>query len=139
MRMQLFGGAAWLAAIIAIALPALEMLGIYLVALQIGWAWTFFWLIADIWLGLSLIRSQHGDLPARLKQALARGENPLGEIWASGRRILAGVLLLLPGPGSDVVALLLLIWPTRRAALPIQPPRRPEEPSVIEGEFRRED
>jgi len=35
---------------------------------------------------VSLIRAQHSDLPARLSQALARGENPFGALWASGRR-----------------------------------------------------
>jgi UPF0716 family protein affecting phage T7 exclusion len=126
-----------LAVIIAVAIPALEMVGIYQIAQRIGWSWTLLWLIAAIWAGAALIRAQHSDLPARLKQALARGETPFGEIWAGGRRLLAGVLLILPGAGSDLLALLLLLWPTRREALPDAAKR--DEPGVIEGEFRRED
>ncbi len=138
MSMRVAGGIAWLAAIIAVAVPVLEMVGIYQIAQKIGWSLTLLWLIGAAWAGMALIRAQHGDLPARLKQALARGENPFGEIWASGRRLLAGVLLILPGAGSDVLAILLLLWPTRRA--PAQPasPRQGDS-DFIEGEFRREE
>ena len=140
MRVRVAGGAAWLVAIIAVAIPALEMVGIYQISLWIGWGWTLLWLISAIWAGVALIRAQHSDLPARLKQAVARGEAPFGEIWAGGRRLLAGVLLILPGAGSDLLALLLLLWPTSRSALP-DPAARPPggEREVIEGEFRRED
>lgn len=140
MSIRVTGGVAWLALIIAVAIPALEIVGIYQIAQTIGWGWTLVWLISAIWIGATLIRAQHGDLPARVKQALERGEAPFGEIWAGGRRLLAGVLLILPGAGSDVLALLLLLWPTARTPAPTPPPTaRPGEPEVIEGEFRRED
>jgi UPF0716 protein FxsA len=140
MSIRVAGGIAWLAMIIAVAIPALEMVGIYQIAQRIGWGWTLLWLIAAIWAGVALIRAQHSDLPARLGQALARGEAPFGEIWASGRRLLAGVLLILPGAGSDLLALLLLLWPTARTPAPIPPAGAARgEAEVIEGEFRRED
>ena len=138
MSMRVAGGVAWLAAIIAVAVPVLEMVGIYQIAQRVGWGPTLLWLIGAAWGGVALIRAQHSDLPARLKQALARGEAPFGEIWASGRRLLAGVLLILPGAGSDLLAMLLLLWPTRRTPAPPTPPRRGES-EVIEGEFRREE
>lgn len=140
MSMRVARGGAWLAVIIAVAIPALEMVGIYQIAQRIGWGWTIVWLLAAIWAGVALIRAQHSDLPARLNQALARGEAPFGEIWASGRRVLAGILLILPGAGSDLLALLLLLWPTARAPSPIPPATAARGGSeVIEGEFRRED
>jgi len=140
MTMRVAGGAAWLAVIIAVAIPALEMVGIYQIAQRIGWGWTLLWLIAALWAGVALIRAQHSDLPARLSQALARGENPFGALWASGRRLLAGILLILPGAGSDLLALLLLLWPTARTPAPVPPPTAARgEAEVIEGEFRRED
>jgi UPF0716 protein FxsA len=129
---------AWLAAIIAAAVPVLEMVGIYQIAQSVGWGWTLLWLIGAAWAGVALIRAQHSDLPARLKQALARGESPFGEVWASGRRLLAGLLLIIPGAGSDLLALVLLLWPTRRTSAPSAPPRQ-EGPEIIEGEFRREE
>jgi UPF0716 protein FxsA len=137
MSIRVSGGVAWLAVIIAVAVPALEMVGIYQIAQRVGWGLTLLWLIGAAWAGVALIRAQHSDLPTRVKQTLARGESPLGEIWASGRRLLAGVLLILPGAGSDLLALLLLAWPTRREVLPSA--QRHGEPDVIEGEFRREE
>lgn len=145
MSMRVRGGVAWLALIIAVAVPALEMVGIYQIAQRIGWGWTLAWLITAIWAGVALIRAQHSDLPARLKQAMAQGESPFGPIWASGRRLLAGVLLILPGAGSDLLALLLFLWPSPRTA-PARPassmppaPSARGEPDIIEGEYRRED
>jgi UPF0716 family protein affecting phage T7 exclusion len=77
----------------------------------------------------------------------------LALIWASGRRFLAGVLLIIPGPFSDFIALLLLLWPTSKSprTVPVQPQRSSPgatgegidgdviEGDVIEGDFRRED
>ncbi len=143
MSMRVTGGAAWLGLIIAIAIPALEIVGIYQIAQKIGWTWTLLWLVGAAWAGVSLIRAQHSDLPARVKQSMTRGEAPFGEIWASGRRLFAGVLLILPGAGSDFMALLLLLWPTARTPSGLPPTSSPHAPrdggEVIEGEFRRED
>lgn len=142
MSMRVAGGAAWLGLIIAIAIPALEIVGIYQIAQKIGWGWTLVWLFGAVWAGVSLIRAQHSDLPARVRQSMARGEAPFGEIWASGRRLFAGVLLILPGAGSDLLAVLLLLWPTARQAAavpPSPPPGHTRGGEVIEGEFRRED
>ncbi len=64
-----------------------------------------------------------------------RGGDIIGSLLDSGRRLLAGILLIFPGVISDVIALLLLI--SRR------PPTGGEtvvrDNGVIEGEFRRED
>lgn len=133
----------WLGLIIAIAIPALEIVGIYQIAQRIGWLATLLWLIAAAWAGVALIRAQHSDMPRRMKQSMARGEAPFGEIWAGGRRLLAGALLILPGAGSDLLALALLLWPRARtpAVMPGAAARddRHEGRTVIEGEFRRED
>ena len=72
----------------------------------------------------------------QLTTAMERGHTPFGVLWATGRRFLAGALLMFPGFVSDAIALILLIWPG--AALP---PTRPaaRDDGVIEGEYRREE
>ena len=141
MKVRIHGGLAWLALIIAVAIPALEMVGIYQVAQELGWGLTLLCLVAAGWAGVALIRAQPRELSARLGLALARGETPFAAIWSSGRRLLAGVLLILPGFGSDVLAILLLIWPS--TSTPLRPTVSGSAPrgegEVIEGEFRRED
>jgi UPF0716 protein FxsA len=135
------------AGIIAVAIPALEIVGIYLVGSRIGLGWTVLWLLAAMFLGGAVIRQEQASFMPRLQQAMAQGQAPLALIWASGRRFLAGVLLIIPGPFSDFIALLLLLWPTPKPrAVPVQPQRSSPgatgegiEGDVIEGDFRRED
>lgn len=137
-----------LSGIIAVAIPALEIVGIYLVGSRIGLGLTLLWLVAAMLLGAAVIREEQASFMPRLQQAMAQGQAPFALLWASGRRFLAGVLLIVPGPFSDVVALLLLLWPRPKLAPsapepvePVQPerPRRDANGEVIEGEFRRED
>lgn len=138
------------AGIIAIAIPALEIVGIYLVGSRIGLGWTLIWLVAAMIAGGMVIRQEQASFMPRLQQAMAQGQPPFGLLWASGRRFLAGVLLIVPGPFSDFIALILLIWPRPKLAPAATQPdsARPDAGSskqpggrgdVIEGEFRRED
>ena len=131
MRFGVFG-------IIAVAFLALEMVVMYLIAGEIGTGRTVLWLLADMIAGMMVIRhAGAGFLPA-LQAALHGGHAPFAVVWATGRRFLAGALLILPGFVSDLVALPLLLWPAPR--LPAAPrPRGPGPDDVIEGEFRRED
>ena len=60
-----------------------------------------------------------------------------GVVFDSGRRLLAAVLLLLPGLASDLFALLLLMVPNRTpqtAAATVAPAPGPK---TMDGEFRR--
>jgi len=140
------------AGIIAVAIPALEIVGIYLVGSRIGLGWTLLWLVAAVIYGGMVIRQEQASFMPRLQQAMAQGQPPFALIWASGRRFLAGVLLIVPGPFSDFIALILLLWPQPKLApvAPVQPDSfRPDanppgarggvKGDVIEGEFRRED
>ncbi len=143
------------AGIIAVAIPALEIVGIYLVGSRIGLGWTLIWLVAAVIGGGMVINQERASFMPRLQQAMAQGHPPFGLLWASGRRFLAGVLLIVPGPFSDSIALILLLWPRPKlaplgASAPDQTESgRPQGPSraksgeaggeVIEGEYRRED
>jgi len=143
------------AGIIAVAIPALEIVGIYLVGSRIGLGWTLIWLLAAMIVGGMVINQERASFMPRLQQAMAQGHSPFGLLWASGRRFLAGVLLIVPGPMSDFIALILLLWPRPKLA-PLDPlgrnqadSTRPQGPvrektgeasgDVIEGEFRRVD
>jgi UPF0716 protein FxsA len=136
------------AGIIAVAIPALEIVGIYLVGSRFGLGPTLLWLLTAVLFGIFVIRQERATFLPRLQQALAQGEPPFALLWASGRRFLAGVLLIVPGPFSDLVALPLLLWPRprlpRAAMDPEVPPAarqgsRGTPGDVIEGEYRRED
>ncbi len=130
------------AGIIAVAILALELVGIYQIGQRIGLFWTLLWLIGGVVAGVMVIRRAGVGLMPELAESVRRGHEPFGVLWATGRRFVAGVLLMLPGAGSDVLALLLLLWPTRTrplAARGAAAQTRRAGDDVIEGEFRRED
>lgn len=81
-------------------------------------AWLF--LGGSFVVGLLLLRSERIAFRARTVAAL-RGDHALMPgLLDSGRKVLAGFLLVLPGVVSDVVALLLLLFPVN-VARPFEP------------------
>jgi UPF0716 protein FxsA len=122
--------------IIAVAFLALEMVGIYLIGQEMGLMRTALWLLAAFVSGIWVIRHAGAGFLPNLSASLNQGHAPFGVLWVTGRRFLAGVLLILPGALSDLIALILLIWPSPK---PPPPQQSPGDDGVIEGEFRRED
>jgi UPF0716 protein FxsA len=138
-----------------LSFPVLEAIGIFWVASVIG-GWVLLWLLLAAVAGVMLIRVERVVWGARLMFSMQSGENPLASLFASGRILLAGGLLVFPGFISDAIALVLLLIPgtwDRRAADPLRPanddmaspasaPRweagASSTPKTIEGEFKRE-
>lgn len=129
--------------IIALAFPVLEMVGIYRIWQAVGW-WTLIWLLLAAMLGFALIAAERVAFLPRLAESMLTGRHPFELIFSSGQRFLAGILFILPGAMSDVIALVLLLragWspPPPRQPGPSGARQRPANDDVIEGEFRRED
>lgn len=125
--------------IIALGLPALELAGIYLIWQGIG-AWTLAWLAGAVFIGTWLLRREHLNLLPRLAQAVRDGHTPFAMLFATARRVLAGLLFIFPGAGSDLLAILLLLWPGSRPPRQQPPGMASDRPNaVIEGEYRRVD
>lgn len=109
---------------------------------------TLGWLLISGAAGMAVIRHQGISALTRVQQALAHGELPAREVASSGIATLGGLLLLIPGILSDMLALPCLIpmlrlrladrLIARRSTLSM-PVSRSREDSVIEGEFRRDD
>lgn len=137
--------------LLLLSFPVLEAIGIFWVASAIG-GWVLLWLLLAAVAGVMLIRVERVAWGARLLFSVQSGTNPLAAMFASGRILLAGGLLVFPGFISDVVALGLLLTPgtwRRRKPDPLRPanddaatyPREGGEnvtPKTIDGEFKRE-
>jgi UPF0716 family protein affecting phage T7 exclusion len=65
--------------------------------------------------GILLIRHQSLATLGAVRAALARNQVPTAELADAACVLIAGFLLILPGFISDIVALLLLVRPLRRA------------------------
>jgi UPF0716 protein FxsA len=142
--------------LLLLSFPVLEAIGIFWAADIIG-GWVLLWLLLAAVAGVMLIRVERVAWGARLLFSVQSGAHPLSALFASGRILLAGGLLVFPGFISDAIALVLLLIPGtwgRRKADPLRPanddmppspqpsPSRGEGadamPTTINGEFKRE-
>jgi len=122
--------------LLLLSFPVLEAIGIFWVARAIG-SWVLLWLLLSAMAGVMLIRMERVAWSARLLFSVQSGAHPFAALFASGRILLAGGLLVFPGFISDVIALVLLLIPgtwTQRG----QSPLRSANDDVLEGEFKRE-
>jgi UPF0716 protein FxsA len=96
------------------------------------------WLSISIVSGLLLWRNERVAFRANVLAALHGEQSLLRGVVDSGRKVLAGFLLLLPGVVSDLIALALLMLPinTGRGFEP-QPAGAGRRRDSLEGEFRR--
>lgn len=116
-----------------LAFPLLEVAVLVRLAESGGW-WVLAWVVLAAAAGVVLLKEARFALLARLGAALAAGHYPIAAVIDSARTVLAGLLLILPGVVSDVLALGLLLMP--RAA-PAEAAGRPAG-AVYEGRYRRE-
>ena len=121
---------------IVLAFPVLDL---YATVRFARWTGVPVW----VWIGMSmfagfvLLQNERGSFRAKTFAAM-HGEEPLLRgLVDSGRKVLAGLLFLLPGVLSDLIAILLLAFPVNlgrhEAPIPISGPR------TWDGRFRRVD
>lgn len=126
---------------IVLAFPAIDLLATMRFARWTGvpvWMWLLFSTTA----GFVLLRNERVAFRANTAAAMHGQQLALRNLFDSGRKVLAGVLFILPGVVSDLMALVLLALPLnvgnghkRQAA---HPDRRGRS-DPFDGEFRRLD
>ncbi|MEQ1713301.1 MAG: FxsA family protein, partial [Hyphomicrobium sp.] len=156
--------------IVSLVLLALPLLEIALL-IKAGQAFGFWPVVGTIivtgFAGARIIQTQGIATFRRISEALDHGREPHRELADGALRLVAGVLLLLPGPMTDTLGALLMVPPLRSlaanalfaraawfgTAIYRGPPRRPpsthshppadhsgaSDAQVIEGEFKRID
>jgi UPF0716 protein FxsA len=126
-----------------LALPVAELVVFIMVAASIGFGLALLLVLATSFAGGLLLRHAGGNHIARVRVAMDQGLNrgsftALQADSAGAATLFAGILLLIPGFITDVLALLLLISPLRRAlAGPFTggpPPRRADGVVDLEPE-----
>ena len=128
--------------LILLAFPILEIWLLVELADQYGW-WVLLYLLIVGVLGWRLIQDEKFSLAGRMMQTLSQGGTPAKAVFMSLKNLAAGILLLIPGIITDVIAIVLRVMP---AANPKAQPqgaeprhRRAANDDIIEGEYRRED
>lgn len=98
-----------------VSLPVIEVASIVEVSRWIGGFSTFLLLAAGVAFGAFLIRSQSMTMGRRVLQAVQAGTPPEETMLESGAIMFAGVLFMIPGFFTDILALLLLLPVARRS------------------------
>jgi UPF0716 protein FxsA len=127
-----------------LAFPFVEIFLLVNLAQKYGW-WVLFYLVVIGFLGLQLIRGEKLLLSAKMMQSLSAGGNPIKTLLSSARKMVAGVLLIIPGVITDILAVILLLIPMSKPSLAgatnsqhqeSYPPNvKAANDDVIEGEY----
>jgi UPF0716 protein FxsA len=96
--------------LILLAFPFAELFLLIQLGDEYGW-WLLLYLVVIGYLGLQLIRGEKLLLSAKMMQSLSSGGNPIKTILGSARNMVAGVLLIIPGVITDIIAVILLLIP----------------------------
>jgi UPF0716 protein FxsA len=138
----------FLVGLILLAFPFAEIFLLVNLAHKYGW-WLLFYLVVIGYLGLQLIRGEKLLMSAKMMQSLSIGGNPIRTMLGSARNMVAGVLLLIPGVITDVIAVILLLIPMSKPGLSsatnnryqdsYKPNAKAANDDVIEGEYTKID
>jgi len=104
----------FLIGLILLAFPIAELILLIALGEQYGW-WLLLYLVAIGYLGIRLIRGEKQLISAKMMQSLSTGGNPIKTVLGSARNMVAGVLLLIPGVITDVIAVILLLIPIQQS------------------------
>jgi UPF0716 protein FxsA len=123
-----------------LAFPVVEIWILINLIQQYGSIVVLYLLVVAV-LGIKLIRDEKSLFSVRMMQTLSQGANPFKTIFGSARNIIAGILLIVPGIMTDIIAAVLLLIPIssdaqKSDAYQTKPAANDD---VIEGEFHREE
>jgi UPF0716 protein FxsA len=121
--------------VILLGFPFLEAVVLVRLSQTLGW-WVLAWVVLAACAGVALIKEARLAMVARLAAGLAQGHFSINALTDSARTVIAGLLLIFPGVVSDLMAITLLLLPSRDA-MQESVSRRGGRGALIEGEFRR--
>ena len=125
-----------------IVLPVVEIYLLVQLGQEIGAGWTLLIVLAGCAVGFWLVRHQGHRAWQALRQQIETGEMPARELTDRALVLVGGLFLIMPGLISDVLALALILPPSRalfrRLLMPYaagQVVTRPRPgPTVVRGE-----
>lgn len=127
--------------ILLLLIPLIELAGLILLGQAIGVGFTLLWVLISGLLGVAVIQRQGWGMLQRLQAQMADNRAPFAVLKSGMWGVLAGVLLIIPGVVTDVLAIPAFILALRNRNRP--GPGEPGGPTVwkrgehhiIEGEW----
>ena len=125
----------WLIFLGLLAIPVAEILLLVILTRDYG-GWFLSYLLITALLGVRLISQEWQEL----RDVASGGERSPIMLFNVARGMIAGILLLIPGVLTDIIAIAILVMPDKISAKATDTSAdKPSPNNVIEGEFRRED
>lgn len=120
--------------LLILAYPVAEIAAIFWLTDAMGGMLALLWLGSAFLIGSLMMRNHSLAVMATLVRDMRTGTIQKGSLFALARYYIAAVLFIIPGPISDVIALVLLLpWSVTSS------PVKPVDDGVIEGDYRRVD
>jgi len=110
------GPLVWVAFVLFVVMPLLELFVIIQVGQVIGPRWTIGLLLVDSMIGAWLVRREGSRAWRALRTALNSGRMPSGELADAALILVGGTLMLAPGFVTDALGFLLILPFTRPVA-----------------------
>lgn len=124
--------------LILLAFPVAEIWLLVQLGNRYGW-WLLVYLVLVAVLGWRLLQEEKLRMLGRMAQTLSQGGTPAKALFGTAKNLLAGILLIVPGVMTDVIAVILLLLPSPKVKPGQRYAGKAANDDVIEGEFRRED
>lgn len=104
----------WLVVPLLVVVPVVELVLLVVIGQHIGLLGVVAWVLLSGLIGAAVAKVQGLGALGRVKRDLLSGQIPAGPLLEAALAVAAGVLLLIPGPLTDVLGALLLVPPLRR-------------------------
>jgi len=128
-----------------ILVPFIEIWGYFKLGSLYGW-WYFLYMVVVGVLGWRMIKEEKSQLLFRMMNSFQSAGSPFQMIMGTAKNMIAGGLFLFPGIVTDLIAIILLVMPSKNSNDNLFQEmqnrfnqKKQKDDSVIEGEFKKED
>jgi UPF0716 protein FxsA len=132
---------------LVVLIPIFEIWGYFKLGAMYGW-WYFLYILIVGFLGWKMIKEEKSQLLVKMMSSFQNAGSPIQMLFGTAKNMIAGGLFLFPGVFTDLLAVLILVVPTKNTHSnmfeEMQKKYNKHEntksaDSVIEGEYKKED
>jgi UPF0716 protein FxsA len=132
---------------LVVLIPIFEIWGYFKLGAMYGW-WYFLYILIVGFLGWKMIKEEKSQLLVKMMSSFQNAGSPIQMLFGTAKNMIAGGLFLFPGVFTDLLAVLILVVPTKNTHSnmfeEMQKKYNNHEntksaDSVIEGEYKKED
>jgi len=132
---------------LVILIPIFEIWGYFKLGAMYG-RWYFLYILIVGFLGWKMIKEEKSQLLVKMMSSFQNAGSPIQMLFGTAKNMIAGGLFLFPGVFTDLLAVLILVVPTKNTHSNIfeemqkkynKHENTKSADSVIEGEYKKED